>query len=750
MLLIARWGMTHLPQIIQDLALILVVAAFVSLTFKKLRQPVVLGYLIAGMLVGPHQEFFPQVTDLEGINLWAEIGVIFLLFAIGLEFSFRKLMSVGASAGITATFQIVVMVTLGFLTGRAIGWDWMSSLFLGAVISISSTTIVIKTFDELGLKGRRFANLVVGILIFEDLAAVLMMVLLSTLAISRGFQGVQMFEQMSRLVFFLCLWFMVGVFVLPNVVKRIRHLLNPESMLIVSLGLCFLMVVLATKAGFSSALGAFIMGSLLAETSEGEKIEHVITSVKDLFSAIFFVSVGMLINPQVLMEHWGFVLGLSAVLILGKVFSITFGSMISGQNLKTSLQAGMSLAQIGEFSYIIATLGVTLRVTNEKLYPIAVAVSVLTTFTSPYMVRYSDQLYKRLERVLPSKIRRVMDSYSVFPQASAMTSRREYLKNYCLKLLLNTVIVVAILLTMSQGLLPWFETQFASSTLALTASSVLTILLSAPFLWALVFSQIDGHSFAVIWQNRGARSSILLLSILRGFWGLALLAVLVAQFIPQLMEAILMLGVVSILLVLFSSHIGILYAKIEGRFLKNLNSKKDTEKDPSRFEMPPLAPWDAHLVEFIVPQEAGYVGTYLEKLSIRERYGVTVALIRRGEKRITAPGRNEMLMPMDHIFVIGTDEQLLRFKKFLDHEKSHDDNATANRDYTLEQYVVPSTSVYLGKTIRYSGLREDTKGIVVGVERSGKRFLNPDSGLTIEVGDLLWIVGDRRLIRGLH
>ncbi|MBC7372352.1 MAG: cation:proton antiporter [Bdellovibrionaceae bacterium] len=742
--------MTHLPQIIQDLALILVVAAFVSLTFKKLKQPVVLGYLVAGMLVGPHQEFLPKVTDLEGINLWAEIGVIFLLFAIGLEFSFRKLMSVGASAGITATFQVVVMVILGFLTGRVIGWDWMNSMFLGAVISISSTTIVIKTFEEMGLKGRRFANLVVGILIFEDLAAVLIMVLLSTLAISREFHGVQMFEQMSRLIFFLCLWFMVGVFILPNVVKRIRHLLNPESTLIVSLGLCFLMVVLATKAGFSPALGAFVMGSLLAETSEGEKIEHVIMSVKNLFSAIFFVSVGMLIDPNVVIEHWGFVLGLSAVLIFGKVFSITFGSLISGQNLKTSVQAGMSLAQIGEFSYIIATLGVTLKVTNELLYPIAVAVSVLTTFTSPYMVKGSEGMYTWLVRILPPKVRRSMDSYSLLPEPAVMTSRREYLKNYSLKLLLNTVIVVAIFLTTSQGLLPWLETKITQPIVAMTLSSALTILLAAPFLWALAFSQIDGYSFAVIWKNRGARSSVLFLSIFRGFWGLALLSVLITQFIPQVMEAVLMLGTASIFLVLFSSKLGSLYAKVEARFLKNLRSKKETEADPSRFEMPPLAPWDAHLVEFIVPQEADYVGTYLEKLSIRERYGVTVALIRRGEKRITAPGRNEMLMPLDHIFVIGTDEQLLKFKKFLDQEKSRSDNATANRDYTLEQYMVPLTSEYLGKTIRHSGLREATKGIVVGVERSGKRFLNPDSGLTIEVGDLLWIVGDRRLIRSLN
>jgi CPA2 family monovalent cation:H+ antiporter-2 len=741
--------MTHLPQIIQDLALILVVAAFVSLTFKKLKQPVVLGYLVAGMLVGPHQEFFPQVTDLEGINLWAEIGVIFLLFAIGLEFSFRKLMAVGASAGITATFQVVVMVILGFLTGRLIGWDWMNSLFLGAVISISSTTIVVKTFEELGLKGRRFVSLVIGILIFEDLAAVLLMVLLSTFAISREFKGMEMFEQMSRLVFFLCLWFMIGVFILPNLVKRIRHLLNPESTLIVSLGFCFLMVVLATKAGFSPALGAFVMGSLLAETSEAERIEHVITSVKDLFSAIFFVSVGMLINPQILVDHWGLVLGLSFVLILGKVISISFGSLVSGQNLKTSVQAGLSLAQIGEFSYIIATLGVTLKVTNEILYPIAVAVSVLTTFTSPYMVKNADRIYGWLEKTLPVKVRKALDSYTLLPETGPHTSRRDYLKNFGLKMLLNTVIIVAIFLLMSQGFLPWVQGRVSDGFRANLLAVVLTMLLAAPFFWALVFSKIEGFSFSVIWKNRGARASILFLSLLRAIWGLVLLTILIVQFVPEILEASLMVSLLGVFVMLFYGRLEAVYGSIEGRFLRNLHSKKEAEQDVERYEIPPLAPWDAHLVEFIVPQEANYVGRPLESLSIRESFGVTIALIKRGEKRITAPGRAEMLMPMDHIFAIGTDEQLLKLKRFLDQEKSTEDTSTASRDYSLEKYVVVADSSFVGKTIRHSGLREATKGIVVGIERAGQRILNPDSTLTIQLGDLLWIVGDRRLIRGL-
>lgn len=748
--------MVHLPSIIQDLALILVTAAAVSLSFKKLRQPVVLGYLIAGMLVGPHQGFFPKVIDLEGIKIWAEIGVIFLLFAIGLEFSFRKLMSVGASAGITAIFQVSVMVLLGYISGELLGWDWMSSLFLGAVIAISSTTILVKTFEEMGLKGRRFVSLVIGVLIFEDLAAVILMVLLSTLAISREFQGVQLMEQVFRLVFFLCLWFMVGVFVLPNLVKKIRVLLNPEGTLIISLGLCFLMVVLASKAGFSPALGAFVMGSLLAETSEGERIEQVITSVKDLFSAIFFVSVGMLIDPAILVNHWGTVLLMSAVVILGKVFSVSIGALISGQNLKTSVQAGLSLAQIGEFSYIIAGLGVTLKVVNETLYPLAVALSVVTAFTTPYMVRGAEKIYFLLEGVLPKKVRKAMDSYSLLPSGGGnISSRREYLKKFGMKMLLNTVIIVAIFLAGSQVVLPWLQEKMGPGYSSVFTCIGVVSLLSTPFFWALVFSRIEGYSFAMIWKNRAARSSFLFLSLTRVVWGLVLLSVLITQFIPQVLYVVLLLMALSIFVLLFYNRLERFYSAVENRFIGNLERKGKEEKEKQaetvvRHELPPLAPWDAHLVEFVVPHDAVYIGKPLEKLEVRETYGVTIALIRRGQRRITAPSRDEMLMPLDHIFVIGTDEQLLKFKKFLDTERISEETILNHRDYSLEQYIVSEKSPFIGKPIRTSGIREATKGIVVGVERGGQRLLNPDSALTLESGDLLWIVGDRRLIKTLN
>jgi CPA2 family monovalent cation:H+ antiporter-2 len=384
--------MTHLPHLITDLGLILAVAGITTLLFKKIKQPVVLGYIIAGLLVGPHVSLIPTVVDDEAIKTWSEIGVIFLLFSLGLEFSFKKLVKVGGSASITAVVEIVLMIAVGYGAGIFMGWSPMDSIFLGAILSMSSTTIIIRAFDELGVRTRKFAGLVFGILIVEDLVAILLLVLLSTLAVSQQFAGGELLMQLLKLAFFLILWFLAGIFFIPTFLKRTQKLMNDETMLIVSLALCLLMVVLAVAVGFSAALGAFIMGSILAETTQAERIEHLIKSVKDLFGAIFFVSVGMMIDPKVLIEYAGPVLIVTLLTITGKFLATAIGALLSGQSLKHSVQAGMSLAQIGEFSFIIASLGLSLKVTSAFLYPIAVAASAVTTFTTPFLYIYRTDL----------------------------------------------------------------------------------------------------------------------------------------------------------------------------------------------------------------------------------------------------------------------------------------------------------------------------------------------------------------------
>ncbi|MDR0336282.1 MAG: cation:proton antiporter, partial [Planctomycetaceae bacterium] len=357
--------MGHLPILIQDLGLILIAAAVMTLLFKQLRQPIVLGYLIAGFLVGPHFTWLPVVQEWESIEVWSEIGVIFMLFGLGLEFSFKKLVNVGKTASITATFEIFAMILIGFIVGRMFGWSMMTSLFLGAILSMSSTTIIVKAFGEQDLKGRSFAPIVFGVLIVEDLIAILLLVLLGSIAVTQRFSGSELLSSSLQLIFFLILWFVLGIYLLPAFLRFCRKLLTDEILLIVSIALCLMMVIIAVQVGFSAALGAFVMGSLLAETSKGTKIEHLTLPVKDLFSAIFFVSVGMLIDPTVLWEYFGTILIIVAITIFGKFLGTAIGALISGCSIKNSMQAGMSMAQIGEFSFIIATLGKTLHVTDD-------------------------------------------------------------------------------------------------------------------------------------------------------------------------------------------------------------------------------------------------------------------------------------------------------------------------------------------------------------------------------------------------
>src|SRR5688500_11320174 len=448
--------MTHLPHLITDLGLILAVAGITTLIFRKIRQPVVLGYIIAGFLVGPHVSLLPTVVDSAGIQTWSEIGVIFLLFSLGLEFRFRKLVKVGGSASITAFVEIVLMLGIGFLAGHFLGWSMMDSIFLGAILSMSSTTIIIRAFDEVGVRTKKFATLVFGILIVEDVVAILLLVLLSTLAVSQQFAGTELMMQMLKLAFFLILWFLAGIFFVPTFLKRTRNLMNDETMLIVCVAFCLLMVMLAVEVGFSAALGAFVMGSILAETTQAERIEHLSKSVKDLFAAIFFVCVRMMIAPRVLVEYAVPLLIIILLTIIGKFFTTALGALLSGQSLKHSVQAGLSLAQIGEFSFIIASLGVSLNVTSAFLYPIAVAASTVTTFTTPFLIKSSGSVFRFIENHLPERWLKNLNRYSSSSQQlSAYSEWKQLLRGYTINSLIHSVLIGA-LIYLSRGFIQPF------------------------------------------------------------------------------------------------------------------------------------------------------------------------------------------------------------------------------------------------------------------------------------------------------
>lgn len=741
--------MVHLPVLIQDLAFILAAAGIVTLLFKRLKQPVVLGYIIAGLIVGPHFPLLPSVSDVSSIQIWAEIGVIFLLFALGLEFSFKKLARVGAPASTTAIVEALSMVFFGFMTGKLFGWSNMDSIFLGGVLSVSSTTIIIRAFDELGVKGRGFVSLVFGVLIVEDLIAILIMVLLSTVAISQTFAGSEMMVSIVKLLFFLTLWFIAGIFLLPTFLKRAKSLMNDETLLVVSVALCLVMVVLATQAGFSAALGAFIMGSILAETAQGEKIEHLIQPVKDLFAAVFFVSVGMLIDPAVLFEYTVPVIVITLVTIVGKLVSSAAGALLAGQSLRHAVQSGMSLAQIGEFSFIIATLGMSLKVTSEFLYPIVVGVSAVTTFTTPYLIKSADRVHASIESAMPKSW---LDALSKYSAASQSISTRgdwtKILQSYLMRLGLHSVMITAIFLGVSRFLSPVLSRQLENPPLANAAGLTTALLFSAPFLWALLLGKKSRQLVtSELWQNPRFRGPILVLEASRWVVALLLFTTLSAQFVTFTSVVGIFLIVTILSVFAFSRHLSKIYARIESRFFQNLSEKDLAIKAAN--QLPALAPWDAHLVRIEIPAESDIVGRTLADLGVRERFGITIALIERGQRRIAVPSRMEALFPFDKVLVIGTDDQILNFQNYLKTPATQPVAEDQDIDYKLQAVTVDENSPFCGRSIRESGIREKSKGLVVGIERKDQRILNPDSQVEIEAGDLLWIVGDVHLTKNL-
>lgn len=720
-------------------------AAAVTILCKFLRQPVVLGYLIAGFLVGPHVPWVPTITDMESIKVWAEMGVIFLLFSLGLEFSFKKLVKVGGPSTITAMFEIVFMLVAGFFTGQILGWSRMDSLFLGGILSISSTTIIVRAFDELGLKKKGFTNLVFGVLIVEDLVAILLLVLLSTVAATQTLSGTALITSSVQLGFFLITWFLVGIYLLPGLLNRLKPWLSNETTLIVSLGLCLMMVLIATHVGFSPALGAFVMGSLLAETREGHRIEELLVPVRDLFAAIFFVSVGMLLDPQILWEHGGVIILLTIVTIIGKFLSSATGALVSGQSLKTSIQAGMSLAQIGEFSFIIATLGMTLGVTNTILYPIAVAVSAITTFTTPYQIKYSGALYRWVEKKLsPSLLQRLERYESAIPQNSSHSVLSVVWREYGMKMILNGIIVVGISLVATRFLQPFLNGIIHDAFWTSIAACSLSLLASAPFMWAIIVGapgNLTDYDTEVLEQLKKLQFGI---SVVRILVGGVLTGFVMGQFASLQTASGIMLLALSTVGIIFSRYSEPIYRAIENTFLTNLN-EKEREELAKKSLNPELAPWQASLSEYTLSPHSPLVAKSLQESQLKEKFGVTIAMIQRGNRRLLAPGRSDLLLPHDRIFLIGSEDQLSGAQHLIEQNNFLED-APLPSTFGLDHLTLNSGSPYIGRTIRDSGLRDHAMGLIVGLEREGRRLLSPDSALTLLEGDHLWIVGDRTLI----
>ena len=743
--------MAELPTMIRDLALMLMMAGVVTLVFKKLKQPLVLGYIVAGFLVSPHMPYTASVVDMSNIHLWADIGVMFLLFSLGLDFSFKKILKMGASPIISVVCIIFAMSILGVIVGHSFGWSKMNCIFLGGMLAMSSTTIIYKAFDDLGLRQQQFAGLVMSVLILEDILAIVMMVMLSAIASGSNPDGGQMLDAIVKIGFFLILWLVVGIFAVPLFLRRVRKLINSEVLLIVSLGLCCAMAVISTGVGFSSAFGAFIMGSILAETIEAERIEKLVEPVKNLFGAVFFVSVGMLVDPQILLDYALPIFTLVMTIIVGQAIFGSLAFLLGGESLKSAMRCGFSMAQIGEFSFIIASLGLSLGVIGDFLYPVVVAVSVITTFLTPYMIRFATPAYNALEKRLPTRVIKSLNHLSMsHPDSNEKSQWKSLLTQMTTNTVVYSILSVAVitvmftfLLPFTRRLLPGWELHWYANAI----TGVITVLCISPFLRAMVMKKNHSEEFKALWRESNSNRLPLIFTILVRV-GIAVAFIFyICNYLSRFTPAIMItLGLVVIVIIIMSRGIKRRSILLERLFINNLRSR-DIEAQVRGKKKPlyegKLLDRDIHIADFDVPFNSKWMGHTLRQLSLGRKYGVHISSILRGGFRLNIPDGNYIIYPGDRLQAIGSDDQLTKFRNAIESEVLGEDLELEKREMKLRQMIIAADSPFVGKTLEESGIRRLYNCMVVGLEE-GKENLSPVSPTRqFEEGDILWVVGEQ-------
>lgn len=746
--------MHGLPSLITDLALILLLAALTTLLCRKLRQPLVLGYILAGFLCGPVVSFLPTIADRTNIELWSEIGIIFLMFAVGLEFSLHKLVKVGMGAILSALFEVLGMMALGILVGQAFGWSMMDSIFLGGMLGISSTMIALKGLEDAGLKQKKFAGYAIGTLIIEDIVAIFLMVILSTMAVSSGFNGAELLFTVGKMLFYLSLWLMLGIFILPTFLNKVKDLLDDEMLLVLSLGVCLSMVWIADALGFSSALGAFLAGSILAGTVHSEHIEHLVKPCKDLFGAVFFVSVGLLVVPSTLVEYWLPILVITIVTIVGKIITITMGMMAAGKDVHTSLSSSFCLTQVGEFSYIIASLGTSLGVTGDFLYPIIVAVSVVTAFTTPIMIGHADSCAGWLEAHLPEKIRSGWEKYGNNDDDNALLDSdwRAFGKAYIITTVLYTILAVGLIMLGQTVLIPLLsELPFGNML-----GAVVIYLCILPFVRQLM---VFRSPYMMSLWLRGLKNRLPLVALI----GVRLVLGMVLLLTPLYLHfslppwVLLIIGVAGMVLLVRMKKFRSTYLRIEARFLANFNEKQlaegdsDTEHNLNQ---------KLSVAEFNVLPESAVIGQKLIALNWGRIFGVKVIKIVRGKEHINIPEGGEILCAGDSLLVMGAPKNIDNFTYAV---KKQSMMLPQGECVTLKEYIdgqekdaaesqlycfavaMSGTPQYCGKSLRESSLKDDWNCFLLGLERNRLPILDPSPDMQLNSGDLVWVLGGQEL-----
>ena len=740
----------HLPVLISDLALILLCAAVMSLLFKKLKQPVILGYIVAGFLAGPYMPFTDTIVDAEAIKTWAEIGVIFLLFSLGLEFSFKKLLKIG-SAPVVATILILVsMIFIGIGIGAVFKWGFMDGLYLGGMIAMSSTSIIIKALDDLGLKQKKFTSLIFSVLILEDIVAIIMMILFGTLGKGGSIDSQEIFKSVISMVFYLVLWFVAGIYFVPLILKKCKSYLNNETLLIVSLTLCFLMVYAASIAGFSAAFGAFVMGSILAETTESEHIEHITAPIKDLFGAIFFVSVGMMIVPEMLVKYWLPILVVTfAVLVLRTIVSV-FSFMAGGTNFRTSVECAMSLAPVGEFSFIIATLGISLGAISEHIYPIIVSVSVVTTFVTPYMIKLAKPIADKIEPHIPEKFKREI-ARNESASESARTNRqwRQLHKDSAITVMVYTVLSIAIIKVCEYTLFPYLS-NIVPEIWARVLTLIVSLVALLAFVRPIVVKGLYDERYWELWNDKYFnRAPLVLLSAFRALIAVTLVTYAIHNMFCStwvvlggtIMFAVAM-WILSRQLIKGQNH-------LESVFMSNFNSK---ENNADAGFAKDLMDRNLHLTELQMPVNSKWCGKTVGEANWGRLYGVHITSILRDSCRINIPSIDMQLFPGDKIQLIGSDDNLTLFAMELKKEENMMklDSTTSDNTIEMARVVIPTGSCYDGKKIKESLIRKDFRCMIVGLDRGAHNLIRPLPDNEILGGDMLWVAGESSDIKALR
>ena len=739
--------MEHLPPLISDLALILVTAGIVAIIFKRLKQPLVLGYIVAGFLVGPHMQWMPTVADSESISTWSNIGVIFLMFSLGLEFSFKKIIKMGTGPIIAAASVMVCMMGVGNYAGHLFGWGNMDCMFLGGMLAMSSTTIIYKALEDLGLRQQKFAGEVLSVLILEDILGIVLMVTLSALAVSRQVHGLEMAGSLLKLGFFLTLWFIVGIFAVPSFLRRTKKWMSGETLLIVSIGLCFLLVAFADSVGYSAAFGAFMMGSILAETIEAEMVEHVITPLKDMFGAIFFVSVGMMVDPDILIQYWQSIVAIIVAVMIGQALFGTMSFLLSGQPLKVALQCGFSLAQIGEFAFIIAALGDSLKVTSDFLYPVVVAVSIITTFFTPYMIKAAVPANNLIERILPDRFIRMKGRKDNTEKEIIYLSERTRSITLWKSLIISvgSGVVAYTILTMTVAtislstLLPVARNVFGHWPGSIFCG-IVTFVVASPFLRAIVMRK--NHTLAAkVLRKRGIMHKwcVRILFFSRLILAIALIYNVILYLSPLYRWIHVIAAFLIVFIIVPSRRIKLISIRMERTFMQNLKVRERQSENYTPSYARKLQAHDLHAVQIQVPVNSRWGGKTLSQLDFSNADGIVIAAIQRGALRMNIPDAGTAIFPGDRLTVIGDDDGLHNFQHHLGEDMV--EMKEDLEEIKLKRINILNFPQLVGKSLAESGIRQEHNCLVVGFEDEDGSLELPTAHRIIERKDTLWLVG---------